>query len=163
MRYFQATALMAFCSFAWSGAEAATVTGTFNVQVVIAATCVLNSASNLSFGTAGVLATPINDQSTITVTCTNSTPYNIGLNKGLYGGSVTTREMQGGTPGVFVNYSLFRDAGMTLNWGNTVLTDTLAGTGNGTAQPYQVYGQIPAQTTPAPDTYNDTITVTVTY
>ena len=86
---------MAFCSFAWSGAEATTVTGTFNVQVIIAATRVLNSATNLNFGTAGVLAAPINDQSTITVICTNTTPYNIGLDKGLNGGSVTTREMKG--------------------------------------------------------------------
>jgi P pilus assembly chaperone PapD len=73
MRYFQATALMAFCSFAWSGAEAATVTGTFNVQVTIAATCVLNSASNLNFGTQGVLAANVDQTSTITVTCTNTT------------------------------------------------------------------------------------------
>jgi len=163
MRYFLATALMAFCSFAWSDAEATTVTGTFNVTVTIAATCVLNSATNLNFGTQGVLAAPINNESTITVTCTNTTPYNIGLDKGLNGGSVTTRQMKGVARAALVNYSLFRDAPMTLNWGQTIGTDTLAGTGNGSAQPYQVYGQIPAQTTPAPDTYNDTITVTVTY
>jgi fimbrial chaperone protein len=38
MRYFLATALTAFFSFAGSDAEAATVTGTFNVQVTIAPT-----------------------------------------------------------------------------------------------------------------------------
>ena len=38
MRCFLATALTAFFSFAWSGAEAATATGTFNVQVTIAPT-----------------------------------------------------------------------------------------------------------------------------
>ncbi|MFZ0495264.1 MAG: spore coat U domain-containing protein [Methylocella sp.] len=164
MRYFLATALMAFCSFAGGGgdAEAATATGTFNVQVTIAATCVLNSATNLNFGTQGVLAAPINDQSTITVTCTSSTPYNIGLDKGLNGGSVTTREMKG-TLGAFINYSLFSNAPMTTNWGQTIGTDTVAATGTGSAQPFTVYGQIPAQPTPAPDTYNDTITVTVTY
>jgi spore coat protein U-like protein len=52
---------------------------------------------------------------------------------------------------------------MTTNWGNTVGTDTVAGTGNGSGQVYTVYGQISAQTTPAPGTYNDTITVTITY
>ncbi|MGB6326698.1 MAG: fimbria/pilus periplasmic chaperone [Methylocella sp.] len=36
MRCFLATALTAFFSFAWSDAEAATATGTFNVQVTIA-------------------------------------------------------------------------------------------------------------------------------
>ena len=38
MRCFLAPALTAFFSFAWSDAEAATVTGTFNVQVTIAPT-----------------------------------------------------------------------------------------------------------------------------
>jgi spore coat protein U-like protein len=163
MRYFLTTALMAFCSFPWSDAEATTVTGTFNVQVIIATTCVLNSASNLNFGTAGVLAAPINDQSTITVTCSNTTPFNIGLDKGVNGGSVTTREMKGVVSAALINYSLFNNAPMTNNWGQTIGTDTVASTGTGSAQPFTVYGQIPAQTTPAPDTYNDTITVTVTY
>jgi spore coat protein U-like protein len=71
--------------------------------------------------------------------------------------------MKGVASAALINYSLFRDAPMTLNWGQTIGTDTVPGTGNGSAQPYQVYGQIPTQTTPAPDTYNDTITVTVTY
>jgi spore coat protein U-like protein len=166
MRYFLVAALIAFCSFAWSDAEATTVTGTFNVQVIIQATCVLNSATNLSFGTVGVLGaptTPINDQSTITVTCTNSTPYNIGLDKGAHGGSVTTRAMKGATSAATVTYSLFSDPAMTMNWGQTIGTDTVAATGNGSAQPYPVYGQILAQATPIPDTYTDTITVTVTY
>jgi spore coat protein U-like protein len=59
MRYFLATTLTAFCSFTWSGAEAATATGSFNVQVIIQATCVLNSATFLNFGTQGVLSAPI--------------------------------------------------------------------------------------------------------
>jgi len=47
--------------------------------------------------------------------------------------------------------------------GNTVSTDTVAATGNGASQSYTVYGRVPAQTTPAPGTYTDTVTVTVTY
>jgi spore coat protein U-like protein len=62
-----------------------------------------------------------------------------------------------------INYSLYSDSGRTTNWGNTVGTDTVAATGNGSAQAYTVYGRIPPQTTPAPGTYTDTITVTVTY
>ena len=62
-----------------------------------------------------------------------------------------------------LGYKLFRDSGRTQNWGNTVGTDTVAGTGNGTQQTLTIYGRVPAQTTPAPATYNDTVTVTVTY
>ncbi|MDR6870988.1 spore coat protein U-like protein [Bosea sp. BE125] len=67
-----------------------------------------------------------------------------------------------GTGGL-VNYSLFRDASRTLNWGTTIGTDTVAGTGNGSGQSFTVYGRVPVQTTPSPALYSDTITVTVTY
>jgi spore coat protein U-like protein len=162
MRYFLGAALMAFCSFAWCGAEAATVTGTFNVQVTIAATCALDSASNLNFGNQGVLAVNVDQTSTINVTCTNTTPYNIGLDKGVNGGSVTTRQMKAAGPAL-INYSLFSDAGRTVNWGQTIGTDTVLATGTGLAQPFTVFGRIPPQPSPLPAVYNDTITVTVTY
>jgi spore coat protein U domain-containing protein, fimbrial subunit CupE1/2/3/6 len=109
-----------------------------------------------------VLVSAANQTSAITVTCTNTTPYNVGLDKGLNGPSVTNRQMKSGA-GATINYALYSNAGMTLNWGNTPGTDTVAGTGNGTGQVLTVYGQIPAQTTPAPSTYNDTVTVTITY
>jgi|SRR5580704_17696012 spore coat protein U-like protein len=98
MRYFLSTILATFCSFAWSGAEATTATGSFNVTVTIAATCVVTSATHLNFGTQGVLAVNIDQTSTINVTCTNTTPYNVGLHKGLNGGSVTTRQMKSAGP-----------------------------------------------------------------
>jgi spore coat protein U-like protein len=162
MRYFLAALTAAFFSFAWSGAEAATATGSFNVQVTIAATCVVTSATNLDFGTQGVLAANVDQTSTINVTCTNTTPYNIGLDKGVNGASVTTRQMKAAGPAL-INYSLFSDAGRTVNWGNTVGTDTVAATGTGSAQPFTVFGRIPPQVSPLAAVYTDTITVTVTY
>jgi spore coat protein U-like protein len=41
--------------------------------------------------------------------------------------------------------------------------DTVAGTGNGSAQTLSVYGRIAPQTTPAPGAYADTVNVTVTF
>jgi len=162
MRLLYTGAALALLPFVVSEAEAATATGSFNVQVTIASTCTVSSATTLNFGSQGVLTANVDNTSAITVTCTNTTPYNIGLDKGLNGGSVTTRQMKSGG-GALINYSLFSDSGRTTNWGNTVGTDTVAGTGNGTGQAYTVYGRIPSQTTPAPAVYNDTITVTVTY
>jgi spore coat protein U-like protein len=139
-----------------------TTTAPFTVQMTITASCVINSASTLNFGSQGVLTSAVNATSTIQVQCTNTTPYNIGLNAGTAtGATVTTRKMT--NAGNTISYSLYSNAGMTTNWGNTVGTDTVAATGNGAAQSYTVYGQVPAQTTPAPATYTDTITVTVTY
>jgi spore coat protein U-like protein len=132
------------------------------VQVTIVATCTINSASTLNFGSQGVFTANVDQSSTIQVQCTNTTPYNIGLDAGVgSGATVAVRKMTSG--GATVNYTLYSDSGHTTVWGTTIGTNTVAATGNGAAQSYTVYGRIPAQTTPAPGTYADTVTVTVTY
>jgi len=141
---------------------AATSTSTFTVQVTIAAACTIISASTLDFGSQGVLNANVDQTSTLQVQCTNTTPYNIGLNAGTgSGATVAARKMTGG--GNAVTYSLYSDSGRTSVWGNSIGTDTVAGTGNGSAQSYTIYGRVPPQTTPAPGTYTDTVTITVTY
>ena len=100
--------------------------------------------------------------SAIQVTCTNTTPYNIGLSAGAgAGATVAVRKMTSGAN--TVNYTLYSNSGRTTVWGVTVGTNTVAATGNGAAQSYTVYGRVPPQAAPAPGTYTDTITVTVTY
>jgi spore coat protein U-like protein len=134
---------------------------TFTASATISNLCNV-SASTLNFGSQGVLSANIDQTSTIQVTCTNTTPYNIGLSAGGgAGATVTTRKMTSG--GNTINYSLYRDVGRTQVWGTTIGTDTVAATGNGAAQTHTVYGRVPPQGTPAPATYTDTITVTVTY
>jgi spore coat protein U-like protein len=143
-------------------ASATTTTSTFTTQITIAATCVINSASTLNFGTQGVLAGNVDQTSTIQVACTNTTPYNIGLDAGTgTGASVATRKLTSGS--ATVDYTLYSDTGRSTVWGNTVSTDTVSALGTGNAVNHTVYGRVAAQTTPAPGTYTDTITVTVTY
>jgi spore coat protein U-like protein len=137
-----------------------TATTTFPVTVVITATCTI-SASNLAFG--NYTGVQINATSAVTVNCTNLTPFNIGLSAGNgSGATVTTRKMTGPAAAT-LNYSMFRDSGRTLNWGNTVGTDTLPETGTGSAVQYTVYGQIPARQLATPGAYTDTIIATATY
>ena len=62
-----------------------------------------------------------------------------------------------------IDYKLFSESTRTTNWGNTVATDTVSGTGSGSAITYTVYGRVIVQATPAPGTYTDTMTITVTY
>lgn len=140
-----------------------TITSSFTVQITITASCTIASASTLNFGGAqGVLGANVDQTSTIQVQCTNTTPYNIGLDAGTSpSATVTTRKMVNGAN--TVSYAIYRDAARTLNWGNTIGTDTVTGTGSGAAQNITVYGRVPAQTTPAPAVYTDTVTVTVTY
>lgn len=120
------------------------------------------SATNVDFGSVGVLASNVDSTGSVTVRCTDSTPYNIGLSAGTgSGATVASRRMTSGVK--TVTYSLYSDSGRTSVWGNTIGTDSVSGTGTGLDQPYAVYARAPAQTTPAPGTYTDTIVVTVTY
>jgi spore coat protein U-like protein len=88
-------------------------TTTFPATATILSSCTV-SAANLNFGTVGVLSSNVDATNSVSPTCTNGTPYNVGLNQGLNGGSVTTRQMNAGA--ARVSYSLFRDSGRTLNW-----------------------------------------------
>ncbi len=144
-------------------AEAVTATSSFTVQLTIAAQCTIVSTSTLNFGTNGVINANIEQSATLNVQCTNTTPYNIGLDGGANGGTTTTRLMKGGPTNETIQYKLFSNSGRTTNWGNTVGTDTVASTGNGASQPFTIYGRVPPQTTPTPGAYSDTVTVTVTY
>ena len=62
-----------------------------------------------------------------------------------------------------VTYGLYQDSGRTQVWGDSAGTNTAAGTGSGLAQTFSVYGRVPAQSTPSPGTYVDTVVVTVSY
>jgi spore coat protein U-like protein len=137
-----------------------TATTTFSVTVVITATCSI-SATNLSFGT--YTRALVQSTSTISVNCTNLTPYNVGLNAGVATGATVTNRSMTGPGSALLKYQLFSNSGYTTNWGNTVGTDTVPGTGNGANQSLTVYGQIPALEFTAQGSYTDTITVTITY
>lgn len=137
-----------------------TITASFLVTAVVQPACTI-SATNLAFGTyAGVQK---DAQSQISLTCTNFAAWSLGLNAGTFAGAtVTTRKMTGPS-GASMSYSLYRDSTRTLNWGNTVGTDTLAGTGTGSLQAVPVYGRIPASQTLPGGNYQDTIIATVTF
>jgi len=145
-----------------NAAQAATATSNFQVKLTIQAQCLAATTSDLDFLTSGFLSANIDKTMDMTVSCTSTTPYKIGLDAGLNGGSVTTRQMKGPNNDV-INYSLYSDTGRTTNWGNTPGTDTVDDTGNGQAKTHTVFGRVPAQNTPRPGNYTDTVTVTVTY
>ncbi|MBY8917086.1 spore coat U domain-containing protein [Nitratireductor sp. L1-7-SE] len=144
-------------------ASAATATGSMNVQIQIIAECLVTSATDLDFGTEGIIASNIDQTSTISVQCTDGTPYNVGLGAGAGSGATVTNRLMTGPASATIGYALYRDSGRTQNWGETVGTDTVAGTGNGNVQAITVYGRVPAQATPGVGTYTDSVTVTVTY
>jgi len=142
--------------------QAATLTATFNSQIVIQEDCNIVATANINFGTQGVLSSNVDAAGAILLTCTLGTSFNIGLDAGTTtGGTTTTRKMDSGSD--TVDYILSMDGAHTNNWGDAVGTDTYSATGTGLLQVAPIFARVPAQTTPAAATYSDTITATVTF
>ncbi|VWC90110.1 Csu type fimbrial protein [Burkholderia lata] len=121
------------------------------------------SATNVSFGTASVLSGALAATGSITAQCTNGDAWKIALNGGS-SGSVTARQMQRSGGGGTIGYGLYTDAARSIAWGDgTGGSSTVTGVGTGTSQVVTVYGAVPAQTTPAPGNYSDTITATISF
>jgi spore coat protein U-like protein len=137
-----------------------TATTSFQVTAIIAPSCTITT-SPLAFGNYTGLV--LNSTTTILVTCSKSSTYNVGLNAGTSTGATVTNRSMSGPSSALLNYKLFSNAGLTTNWGNTVGTDTVAGTGSGASQSLTVYGQVPAGQLVRPGSYTDTITATLTY
>ncbi|MCA3867733.1 MAG: spore coat U domain-containing protein [Burkholderia sp.] len=121
------------------------------------------SATNVSFGTASVLSGALTATVSITAQCTNGDAWKIALSGGSTG-NVTARGMQRSGGGGTINYGLYTDAARSIPWGDgTGGSSTATGVGTGTSQVVTVYGAVPAQTTPAPGNYSDTITATISF
>jgi spore coat protein U-like protein len=97
----------------------------------------------------------------IAVTCTSSTTYTLGLDKGIGAGATETARLMTGPSGALLGYGLFQDAAYSTNWGQASGTESQTGTG--AAQNFTVYGKIPANEYAAPGSYSDTVTATITY
>lgn len=143
-------------------AWAATATTTFQVTATVPDSCVV-AAEDLAFGTYDpVSGSELDGSSSIDVTCTLGTSYDIGLDEGVgSGATVSARKMTSGSD--LLTYSLYQDVGHNTVWGDTVSSNTVSGTGTGLVQSYTVYGQIPASQVVPVGSYADTITVTVTF
>lgn len=146
-----------------TAALAATATNTFQSRIVIQSHCIVSATNTLDFGTSNLLLANNDQTTTFEVQCTNTTTYSIALNAGTTAGGTTATRKMISAASATVDYQMFSDPARTLNWGNTVPTDTVSGTGTGSAIIYTVYGRVPPQVTPAPNTYTDLVTVTVTY
>ena len=143
---------------------AATTTANLSVSAVVIKACAFGTITSVAFGNYDpTSAIANNNTGSIVVTCTLGDVYNIALNPGAFAGAtVTTRRMSGPSAGG-LSYSLYRDSGRTLNWGQTIGTNTLQQTGSGLAQTATVYGQIPALQAVSAGSYSDTVGITVTF
>lgn len=148
-------------------ANAFTAQNTFQVTATITSSCTV-SGSALNFGSAIdplAAGVPLDATSTLTVTCSNTTPYAVSLNAGTNAGGAsnfTARTMKSGAN--TLGYQLYMDSGRTTVFGDgTSSSSTKSGTGTGSSQSISVYGRVPSLAGVVPGAYTDTVTVTITY
>jgi len=144
-------------------ADATTATAQFNVTATVLANCAV-SATDLVFGNYSANSgAALPATSTLSVTCTTGTTYTVALDGGTTAANVSARTMTDGASH-HLPYGLYTTNAYTSIWGDgTASTVTQAGTGNGSAQSFTVYGRIPASQFVTAGNYTDRITVTVTY
>lgn len=151
-----------------SGHKTADSAFPFTVSANVLPQCSTYVTTDMDFGSnAGAITANLDRTSTIGLTCINRTAYSIGLDNG-QSAQGTTRRMRFTAPDssvYYIPYELYRDPARSQRWGNTLNTDTQSGTGNGAAQTLTVYGRAPPTSgaIPAQGSYNDVITVTITY
>lgn len=147
-------AAVAFGLAAAGSAQAQTATTTFNVTANVTSSCTV-SATDLLFGAyTATAASPLDQTSTISVTCTNGENYGIDV-----GATPTTRTMAG-PGGSTLSYGMYSDNTYTAAF----FFAPTALTGSGAAQNYTVYGRVPAgQFAARSGAHSAVVTVTVTY
>jgi spore coat protein U-like protein len=133
----------------------------FSVLATVVSTCSI-TATNINFGTVGLVSSNVDATSTVSAQCNTSVPYTVSLNGGNSGATDPTQRKMAKAAET-VTYGLYTDAARSQPWGSTIGTNTVAGTGTGTAQNITVYGRVPPQATGSPGNYSDTIVATVTY
>lgn len=145
----------------------ATASNTFQVTATVISSCTV-SGTTLNFGNnidPFSAATPLDSTSTLTVACTNTTPYQVALSAGTNAGGATnfgSRAIKNGSN--TLAYQLYSDASRTTVWGNgTNSSAQVSGSGSGGNQSLNIYGRLPSLSGAVPGSYTDTVTVTITY
>lgn len=155
-------------------ANAATTSATFQVLMTIqkACTVVAGSGSNISLGSVSATAINTSASNSISVNCSKTTPFFIGLEPSAANGGNTTGAgamssvTNSATNTDKVPYQLNKTSATGPVWGNTATATSVgngvAGTGTGQAQTFTVYATAPGANF-TPDDYADTVTVNVNY
>ncbi len=142
-----------------SAAYAGSATANLSVTASVATACSITTSS-VAFG--AYAGSQIDANGTVTANCVTGTSWTIGLGAGNGSGATTAaRKLTSGANSLA--YALFSDPTHSTNWGNTVGSDTIAGTGTGGNQANTVYGRIVSGLTPASGSYTDTVIATINF
>lgn len=134
------------------------------------------SGSNMALSLGGYDSyqpAPLDASGIFTVTCTrNGGPQNmvvtLGLGPSFNSGTIATRRLKLATGADLLSYNLYRDAGRSLVWGDTIGTNTMTQSVSipnnaSMALTFTIFGRIDALQDVRAGSYADSLTVTVTF
>jgi spore coat protein U-like protein len=107
-------------------AAAATLTTSFGVTATVEATCQTSASSVAHSNYSGTAASA---SFTISVNCTDSTPYSVGLSAGVAPGATVASRKMTASDSALLSYVRISNTEGIVNWRNSVGTDPVAGTG----------------------------------
>lgn len=135
-------------SFNWSG-----------VHATVLHSCRISTLSNIDFGSTSGLKAAREQATSVQLKCTPDIAWRATLDDGLHAQS-GKRFMRAADERI--GYELYSDPNHLRRWGNTELSGA-SGVGSGEIQELTVYGRVPEQANTTPGTYQDTVTMTLTY
>lgn len=138
-----------------------------DVRVTIVGGCSSIEVGDIDFGIHPVKSEDLLGQTTLEVTCNSGQAYTVELDYGVNAANATStqRQVANEDNGVFIDYSLFSDAGRTIEWGSEALDvgSSVASTGTGAIQSFDVFGTLRQLDTKGPGVYTDLVTATLNY
>lgn len=150
-------------AFASSTAIAANTTSNFQATATLTASCAI-TATVVNFGAITPASTgTISATGEIAATCSKALPYNIVISAGS-SGTEDQRTMKGlnSDNNDKLNYNLYADSYGENIWGSTPAHGVTV-IGNGYITRVSVYGKMKLNQYLKPDTYSDSLTVTLNY
>lgn len=151
-----------------TGTPCESIGGTPEAAPALSATLRINpmctvSADPLNFGSFTNLSINRDASSNLRLKCTLGAPYQIALNGGTSTGTIANRRMAQPGNSSTIAYQLYSDASRSRVWGNTA-AGWVTGVGTGASQAFVIFGRVPPQPMPGvAGTFEDTVTVTVSY
>jgi spore coat protein U-like protein len=143
----------------------------FGVTAAVQKMCTVGAAQSLNLGSVAAGSTAGSGNIELYVTCSNNTPYYIGLMPLSTSSTSGAGTMSGITQGNTntVSYQLYQNPALTTAWGNTATSTSagngVSGIGTGSEQTPTpvVYAKVTSSTDVRPDTYSDTVQINVNY
>lgn len=150
------------CALAASPCAAAgRATNQFRVSVNPISSCTV-SAAPLIFLIPVPTNSNVDSTSTITIKCPANTAFVIDIDTGLYANGINRRVYNAGY-NAYINYNIYKDPPRSSVWGTGGAKNVAGNSGLTGISLLTVYGRVASVKTLKSGSYNDTLTVTVTF